>query len=103
MSQGSPQSCRPLVDRGQGQVAGQLLVAPATQHRLKHLWVCRCRSAADRSILVIVWHLLADPQVRFHDLGPDFYDNRIGRERKKRNHIRQLEALDYKVTLEPAA
>jgi transposase len=59
--------------------------------------------AVGRSILVIIWHLLSDPQARFHDLGPDFYDNRIGPERKKRNHIHQLEALGYKVTLEPAA
>jgi transposase len=59
--------------------------------------------AVGRSILVIVWHLLSDPEARFHDLGPDFYDTRIGPERKKRNHIRQLEALGYKVTLEPAA
>ena len=33
----------------------------------------------------------------------EFYDTRIGPERKKRNHVRQLEALGYKVTLEPAA
>ena len=59
--------------------------------------------AVGRSILVIIWHLLSDPDARFHDLGSDFYDNRIGPERKKRNHIRQLEALGYKVTLEPAA
>jgi hypothetical protein len=59
--------------------------------------------ALGRSILVIVWHLLSDPDARFHDLGPDFYDNRIGPEHKKRNHIRQLEGLGYKVTLETAA
>jgi transposase len=59
--------------------------------------------AVGRSILVIVWHLLSDPEARFVDLGSDFYDNRIGPERKKRNHIRQLEALGYKVTLEPVA
>jgi transposase len=59
--------------------------------------------AVGRSILVIIWHLLSDPEARFHDLGPDYYDNRIGPERKKRNHIRQLEALGYKVTLQPAA
>ena len=59
--------------------------------------------AVGRSILVIVWHLLSDPDARFHDLGPDFYDTRIDPERRKRNHIRQLEALGYKVTLEPAA
>jgi transposase len=59
--------------------------------------------AVGRSILVIVWHLLSDPHARFHDLGAQFYDTRIGPDRKKRNHVRQLEALGYKVTLEPAA
>jgi transposase len=59
--------------------------------------------AVGRSILVIIWHLLSDPTLRFHDLGAGFYDTRIGPERAKRNHIRQLEALGYKVTLEPAA
>jgi transposase len=59
--------------------------------------------AVGRSILVIIWHLLSDPTVRYQDLGPGFYDTRINAERRKRNHIRQLEALGYKVTLEPAA
>jgi transposase len=59
--------------------------------------------AVGRSILVITWHLLSDPQVRYHDLGSGYYDSRINPERKKRNHIRELEALGYKVTLEPAA
>jgi transposase len=59
--------------------------------------------AVGRSILVIVWHLLADPTARYHDLGPGFYDTRINADRAKRNHIRQLEALGYKVTLQPAA
>jgi transposase len=59
--------------------------------------------AVGRSILIIVWHLLADPTVRYHDLGPGFYDTRVNAERRKRNHVRQLEALGYKVTLQPAA
>ncbi len=59
--------------------------------------------AVGRSILVIVWHLLNDEQARFHDLGPDFYGNRIAPDRKKHNHIRELEALGDKVTLQPAA
>jgi transposase len=59
--------------------------------------------AVARSILVIVWHLLADPTARFHDLGPDYYTNRIDKDRKTRNHIRQLQALGYSVTLTPAA
>jgi transposase len=59
--------------------------------------------AVSRSILVIVWYLLSDPEAGFHDLGSGYYDSRINPEHKKRNHIRQLEALGYKVTLEPAA
>jgi len=59
--------------------------------------------AVGRSILVIIWHLLSDPEIRFHDLGSDFYHNRTGPERTKRHHIRQLEALGYKITLEPTA
>jgi transposase len=59
--------------------------------------------AVGRSILTIVWHLLSDPNAQFHDLGAEFYDNRLGTERRKREHIRQLEALGYRVTLQPAA
>jgi transposase len=59
--------------------------------------------AIARSILVIVWHLLADPTARFHDLGADYYTSRIDKDRMTRNHIRQLQALGYSVTLTPAA
>jgi transposase len=59
--------------------------------------------AVGRSILTIAWHLLSDPDTRFHDLGPDFYDSRTDVERRKRNHLRQLEALGFTVTLQPAA
>jgi transposase len=59
--------------------------------------------AVSRSILVAVWHLLAEPTARFHDLGADYHTNRVDKERKTRNHIRQLEALGFNVTLVPAA
>jgi transposase len=59
--------------------------------------------ALGRSILVIVWHLLSDPGAQFHHLGPGFYAARIDPERRKRSHIRQLEALGYQVTIQPAA
>ena len=59
--------------------------------------------AVGRSILTIIWHLLSDPKTGFRDLGPDFYANRTDTDRRKRNHIRQLEALGYTVTLAPAA
>ena len=59
--------------------------------------------AVARSILVIVWHLLSDPTIRFHDLGVDYHTNRIDKNKKIRNHVRQLQALGYIVTLEVAA
>jgi transposase len=59
--------------------------------------------AVGRSVLIIVWHLLSDPDAHYQDLGPDYYDTHTNQQRAKRNHVRQLEALGYKVTLEPAA
>jgi transposase len=59
--------------------------------------------AVARSILVIVWHLLADPDATYHDLGADYYTTRIDKERRQRHLIQQLEALGLQVTLTPAA
>ena len=59
--------------------------------------------AVGRSLLVIIWHLLSDPDARYTDLGSDFHDTRINLERRKRNHVHQLEAMGYTVTVEPAA
>jgi transposase len=59
--------------------------------------------AVGRSMLVIIWHLLAEPDTKFHDLGADHYDRHVNTDTKRRNHIRQLEALGYSVTLESAA
>jgi transposase len=59
--------------------------------------------AVGRSLLVIIWHLLATPDTDFHDLGADHYDRHVNTHTKQRNHVRQLEALGYRVTLEPAA
>ena len=59
--------------------------------------------AIARSILVIVWHLLADRTARNQDLGAGYYTSRIDKNRKTRTHIRQLEALGYTVTITQAA
>jgi transposase len=59
--------------------------------------------AVGRSIVVIIWHLLSDPETRYTDLGSDFYDTRINLERRKRNHVHQLETMGYTVTIQPAA
>jgi transposase len=63
----------------------------------------RARVAVARSILIIIWHLLADRSARYADLGPHWHQTRTDNNRKARNHIRQLEALGYQVTLTQAA
>jgi len=63
----------------------------------------RAKCAVARSILVIVWHLLANPEARFTDLGPDWHNRTTDRDRKIRAHLRQLQALGLEVTITPAA
>ena len=50
-----------------------------------------------------LWHPQSDVGASFCDLGPGFYATHTGPEHRKRGHIRQLEALGCKPTLEPAA
>jgi transposase len=93
-------------------VLGEAAVAASKTHTFlgeRYRRIARRRGAkraivaVGRSILIIIWHLLSDPDAHFQDLGPGFYDTRIDAERRKRNHVHQLEALGYKVTLQPAA
>src|SRR6266568_2256303 len=56
--------------------------------------------ATGNAVLVIAYHLLADPAVRYHDLGADHYDTRINKHRRARNLATQLQALTgQKITI----
>jgi transposase len=59
--------------------------------------------AVGRSILVIIWHLLSNPEARFADLGPDWHDRKADRDRKIQARVRQLRSLGLDVTITPAA
>jgi transposase len=64
----------------------------------------KAQVAVARSILVIIWHLLADPAARFTDLGHDYYQARTDKDKKIKNHIRQIEALlGHPITITPKA
>jgi transposase len=63
----------------------------------------KAQVAVARSILVIIWHLLADPAARYTDLGPGYYQARTDTDRKIRNHIRQIQALGFDVTISRTA
>ena len=49
--------------------------------------------------MIIVWHLLSDPAARYRDLGPDWHDTRVNRDKKIRNHIRGLQALGLTIAI----
>jgi len=91
--------------KGNPWLAATLGNAAATQTRSRTFLGARYRRIARRrgkgkaivavgnSILTIVWHLLSDPQARFHDLGADYYETRINAERRARNLAAALEAV----------
>jgi len=56
--------------------------------------------ATGNSTLAIVHTLLSDPAATYHDLGPDYYEQRAHARRQARNHVKSLERLGYKVTIE---
>jgi transposase len=56
--------------------------------------------ATGNSVLTIVHALLSDPDARYTDLGADYYEQRMHARRQARNHVRSLERLGYKVTIQ---
>jgi transposase len=102
-------------NQGNGYLRGSLGLAAATAARTEtflgeRYWrIARRRGKAKaqvavaRSILVIIWHLLADPTARYTDLGHGYHQARTDTDRKLKNHIRQIEALGFSVTLSKAS
>lgn len=58
--------------------------------------------AVAHTMLVIVWHLLANEN-DYVEFGADYFARRDAAKTRETHLIRQLEALGHKVTLEPAA
>jgi transposase len=55
--------------------------------------------AVAHSLLVVVYHILKN-QVPYHELGADHFD-KINLNQIKRHHLKRLENLGFRVTLEP--
>jgi transposase len=64
----------------------------------------KAKAQVARSILVIIWHLLADPAARYTDVGYGYYQARTDKDKKIKNHIRQIEELlGHPITITKAA
>lgn len=113
--QSGPRTCSGRTGKGNPYLKGVLGEAAASASRAdtflgeRYRRVVRRRGnlialvTVARSILVIVWHLLANPTARFSDLGADYYTSRIDKDRRTHHLVQQLQALGHHVTLAPAA
>jgi len=70
----------------------------------RHMPKKKAQGAIMRTQLVIAHALLlSDPAAEYQDLGPGYYEQRADTRRQARSHIRAIERLGYKVTIEPLA
>ena len=75
----------------------------AQYHRLKaRRGAKRAAIAVAHSILVIVYHLLADPKAEFRELGGDYFLKK-NKGQQERRALKVLEKLGYQVQLTPIA
>jgi hypothetical protein len=61
----------------------------------------KAQVAIMRTQLTAAHALLSDPEAAYQDLGPGYYEQQADARRLAHGHIRSLERLGWKVTLEP--
>jgi transposase len=66
----------------------------------RHMPKKKAQGAISRTQLVITHALLSDPGATYEDLGTDYYERTANTRRRARSHVRGLERLGYKVTIE---
>jgi transposase len=82
--------------------AGRTQTFPGAKYRrlCKQMPKKKAQGAISRTQLVICHALLSDPDAVYTDLGTDYYGRRQDTRRRARNHVRGLERLGYKVTIQ---
>jgi transposase len=79
----------------------QTFLAAKYQRLIRHMPKKKAQVAIMRTQLVAAHALLSDPRAEYRDLGPGYYEQQAGARRSTRGHVRSLERLGWKVTLEP--
>jgi len=91
-----------LVEAGLACTRARGTALQARYYRIKrHRGHKKAVIAVGHQILEITYYLLRD-ETTYHELGADYFTRR-DRDRTTRRHVKQLEALGYVVTLNPAA
>ena len=97
----TPTSKPPWAKPATGAAKTQTFLGERYRRLVKRRGKLKAVVAIARSILVIIWHLLADPHARYRDLGTDYHTTRIDTDRKIHNLVHQLKVLGQNVTLQP--
>jgi hypothetical protein len=91
-----------LVQAGLAATRSNGTALQAGYHRVKrHRGHKKAVAAVGHQILEIAYYVMRDGR-SYHELGADYFDKRHA-ERAVRRHVRQLEALEFHVTIEKAA
>jgi transposase len=96
---GNPYLKAALAQMATGAAKTDTFLGERYRRLIKRMPKAKALVALQRSILIIIFHLLADPTTEFTDLGPDFYTRRIDLARRTSQLTRQLQALGYTVEL----
>jgi hypothetical protein len=83
--------------------AGRTQTFPGAKYRrlVRRMPKKKALVATGNSLLTIYHALLSDPQAAYTDLGTGSCERRANIRRQARNHLRGLQRLGYKVTIEP--
>lgn len=98
---GNPYIKSALGQAATGAAKTQTFLGERYRRLIKRMPKAKAKTAIARSILTIMFHLLADPTSRYHDLGIDFYARHLDTRRRTDQLVRQLQALGHTVTLTP--
>jgi len=96
---GNPYLKAALAQMAMGAAKTDTFLGERYRRLIKRMPKAKALVALQRSILVIIFHLLADPTAEFTDLGADHYTRRLDRARRVTSLTRQLHALGYQVQL----
>ena len=83
--------------------AGRTQSFPGAKYRrlVKQMPKKKALVATGNSLLTISHALLCDPAATYTNLGTDYHERRANIRRQARNHVRGLERLGCKVTIQP--
>jgi transposase len=98
---GNPYIGAALGEASAGAARTRTFLAAKYRRLCRHMPKRKAQVAVMRTQLAAAHALLTDPEAQYRDLGPGYYEQQADARRLAHGHIRSLERLGWKVTLEP--